>query len=63
LNPPVQNINNTSIGQKRSAVVYQIEDHHTDIQFTIASNNLKQLLQEATASETITLDLGTVGNG
>ena len=63
MNPPVQTINDTSIGQKRSVVVYQIEDHHTDIQFTIASNNLKQLLQEATASETITLDLGTVGNG
>ena len=63
MNPPVQTINNTSIGQKRSVVVYQIEDHNTDIQFTIASNNLKQLLQEATASETITLDLGTVGNG
>ena len=63
MNPPVQTINDTSIGQKKSVLVHQIEDHHTDIQFTIASNNLKQLLQEATASETITLDLGTVGNG
>ena len=62
MNPPVQTINNTSIGQKRSVLVHQIEDH-TDIQFTIATNNLKQLLQEATAGETITLDLGTVGNG
>ena len=54
LNPPVQTINNTPIGLKNPVVVYQIEDH-ADIQFTLATNNLKQLLQETTACETITL--------
>ena len=54
LNPSVQTINNAPIGVKNRVVVYQIEDH-TDIQFTLATNNLKQLLQETTACETITL--------